>query len=71
MKKHDAIVIGAGHKGLTNGAYLAKAGLDVLMVEKNEYIGGATASQPRYKDWKYSNLLLCVQPVTPGSLSLA
>ena len=43
-RKYDAIVIGAGHNGLTNGAYLAKAGLDVLMVEKNEFIGGATIS---------------------------
>jgi phytoene dehydrogenase-like protein len=55
LKKHDAIVIGAGHNGLTNGAYLAKAGLDVLMIEQNDWIGGATASQPKYKDWKYSN----------------
>lgn len=38
-KKYDAIVIGAGHNGLTNGAYLAMAGLNVLMVEKNEYLG--------------------------------
>jgi phytoene dehydrogenase-like protein len=55
MKKYDAIVIGAGHNGLTNAAFLAKAGLDTLMLERNDYIGGATTSQPRYKDWKYSN----------------
>ncbi|MEE8339947.1 MAG: NAD(P)/FAD-dependent oxidoreductase [Xanthomonadales bacterium] len=54
-KKYDAIVIGAGHNGLTNGAYLAMAGLDVLMVEKNEYLGGATASRELHKDWTYSN----------------
>ena len=42
MKKYDAIVIGAGHNGLTNAAYLAKSGLNVLVVEKNPYIGGAT-----------------------------
>jgi phytoene dehydrogenase-like protein len=54
-KKYDAIVIGAGHNGLTNGAYLAMAGLDVLMVEKNEYLGGATASREVHKDWIYSN----------------
>jgi phytoene dehydrogenase-like protein len=55
MKKYDAIVIGAGHNGLTNGAYLAKAGLDVLVVERNAYIGGATVSRELYPDWKYSN----------------
>ena len=54
-KKYDAIVIGAGHNGLTNGAYLAMAGLNVLMVEKNEYLGGATASREVHKDWIYSN----------------
>ena len=55
MKKYDAIVIGAGHNGLTNAAYLAKAGLDVLLLEKNPYIGGATVSLKKHKDWIYSN----------------
>ncbi len=55
MKTYDAIVIGAGHNGLTNAAYLAKAGLDVLCVERNDYIGGATVSRNLYKDWFYSN----------------
>ena len=55
MQKYDAIVIGAGHNGLTNAAYLAKAGLDVLVVEKNDYIGGAAVSRELYPDWKYSN----------------
>ena len=54
-KKYDAIVIGAGHNGLTNAAYLAKAGLSVLVVEKNSYIGGAAVSRELYADWKYSN----------------
>ena len=53
--KYDAIIIGAGHNGLTNGAYLAKAGLNVLVLEKNSYIGGATVSRELYTDWKYSN----------------
>ncbi|MCZ6828265.1 MAG: NAD(P)/FAD-dependent oxidoreductase [Gammaproteobacteria bacterium] len=55
MKKYDAIVIGAGHNGLTNAAYLAKSGLDVLVVERNSYIGGATVSRELHKDWTYSN----------------
>ncbi len=55
MKTYDAIVIGAGHNGLTNAAFLAKAGLDVLVVEKNDWIGGATASRELHKNWIYSN----------------
>jgi phytoene dehydrogenase-like protein len=55
MKKYDVIVVGAGHNGLTNGAFLAKAGLDVLVLEKNDYIGGATVSRNLHEDWKYSN----------------
>ena len=55
MKKYDAIVIGAGHNGLTNAAYLAKAGLDVLVVEKNPWIGGASVSRSLYPGWTYSN----------------
>lgn len=55
MKTYDAIVVGAGHNGLTTAAFLAKAGLDVLCVEKNDYIGGAAVSRNLYKDWIYSN----------------
>ena len=56
MKDHyDAIVIGAGHNGLTNAAYLAKGGLDVLVVEKNDYIGGAAVSRELHPGWIYSN----------------
>jgi len=55
MKTYDAVIVGAGHNGLTNAAFLAKAGLNVLCVEKNEYIGGATVSRNLYKDWIYSN----------------
>ncbi len=55
MKTYDAIIVGAGHNGLTTAAYLAKAGLDVVCVEKNDYIGGATASRNMHKDWIYSS----------------
>ena len=55
MKQYDAIVIGAGHNGLANAAYLAKAGLSVLVVEKNDYIGGAAVTREMHEGWKYSS----------------
>lgn len=40
----DAVVIGAGHNGLTAAAYLAKAGRSVLILERSEHYGGAARS---------------------------
>ena len=55
MNSYDAIVIGAGHNGLTNATYLAKSGLNVLVVEANPYIGGATVSRELHEGWTYTN----------------
>jgi len=55
MNNYDAIVIGAGHNGLTNAAYLAKAGLNVVVLEKNDYIGGAAVTRELHDGWHYSN----------------
>lgn len=41
MGEHEVIIIGGGHNGLTVAGYLAKAGIDVLVLEKNEAVGGA------------------------------
>lgn len=41
MKTYDAIIIGAGHNGLTAAAALAKAGKSVLVLEKRSVVGGA------------------------------
>ena len=37
---HDVIVIGAGHNGLVAGCYLARAGLDVMVLEARPEVGG-------------------------------
>ena len=54
-KSFDAIIIGAGHNGLVNACYLQRAGLNVLVVEKNEWIGGAAVSRELTPDILYSN----------------
>lgn len=40
VTERDVIVMGAGHNGLAAAATLAKRGLDVLVLEKNDYCGG-------------------------------
>lgn len=42
---YDAIVIGAGHNGLTAAAYLAQAGLDVLVLERRSVVGGCAVTE--------------------------
>ena len=54
-RRHDAIVVGAGHNGLVAACYLARAGLDVLVLERNAYIGGAAVSRQLYQNFTYSN----------------
>src|ERR1700732_3567024 len=49
--KYDVVILGAGHNGLVASAYLGRAGLRVLLLEKNDYIGGATTSQKVFPDY--------------------
>ncbi len=51
QSSYDVIVIGSGHNGLVAAAYLAKAGRSVLVAEKNDTFGGATASKRIFPDY--------------------
>ncbi|HKG55939.1 MAG TPA: NAD(P)-binding protein, partial [Candidatus Limnocylindrales bacterium] len=44
-RTYDAIVVGGGHNGLVNGAYLAKSGLKVLILERRHVVGGAAITE--------------------------
>jgi phytoene dehydrogenase-like protein len=41
----DAVVVGGGHNGLTAAAYLARAGLSTLVLERREIVGGACVTE--------------------------
>ncbi|UCC71443.1 MAG: NAD(P)/FAD-dependent oxidoreductase [Gemmatimonadota bacterium] len=50
---YDAIVIGAGHNGLITAAYVAKAGLRVLVLERRELVGGTAVTEEVFPGFKF------------------
>ena len=66
LKTWDAIVIGGGHNGLVNACYLQRAGLDVLVVEKNDWVGGAADQPLADAGLPLFQLLLCLLAVPAG-----
>lgn len=52
--KRGAIVIGGGHNGLVSAAYLAKAGVDVLVLERRHVVGGAAITEEMVPGFKFS-----------------
>src|ERR1700737_3252569 len=55
-RSYDGIIIGAGHHGLVLGSYLAKAGLDILLVERRLEYGGGLSTKEATKPGFYHNL---------------
>ncbi len=53
--QYDAIIVGGGHNGLVTACYLARAGMKVCVVEKNDWVGGAAVSRELYPGFTYSN----------------
>src|SRR5574339_247615 len=54
MSHYDVIVIGAGHNGLVNAAYLARAGRKVLVVERRHVVGGAAVTEEVFPGFRFS-----------------
>jgi phytoene dehydrogenase-like protein len=53
--ERDVVVIGGGHNGLACAAYLAKAGLDVLVLERREVLGGASVTEEPWPGYRISS----------------
>src|SRR5579863_8280735 len=53
-KKYDVIVIGGGHNGLVNAAYLARRGKKVLVLERRHILGGAACTEEIFPGFKFS-----------------
>ncbi|HEY6230894.1 MAG TPA: NAD(P)/FAD-dependent oxidoreductase [Pyrinomonadaceae bacterium] len=52
--QYDVIVIGGGHNGLVNAAYLARAGKRVLVLERRHVLGGAAVTEEVFPGFKFS-----------------
>lgn len=52
--EYDAVIIGAGHNGLVTGAYLARAGKRVCVLERRHVVGGAAVTEELLPGFKYS-----------------
>ncbi|HLL09139.1 MAG TPA: NAD(P)/FAD-dependent oxidoreductase [Nocardioidaceae bacterium] len=64
-RNYDAIVVGGGHNGLVNGAYLARAGLNTLILERRNFVGGAAITEelvPGFNFTTFSYALSLIRP---------
>ncbi|MEE8110158.1 MAG: FAD-dependent oxidoreductase, partial [bacterium] len=65
MDAFDAVIIGSGHNGLICGSYLARAGMKVLVVERNDRVGGGLLTEevivPGFKHNLHANFFMGVE----------
>ncbi|MCC7272946.1 MAG: NAD(P)/FAD-dependent oxidoreductase [Alphaproteobacteria bacterium] len=72
-ERYDAVIVGGGHNGLTCGAYLARAGLKTLVLERRPVVGGAAVTEeviPGYRFSVFSYLMSLLHPKVIAELEL-
>lgn len=63
--ERDVIIVGGGHNGLACAAYLAKGGLDVLVLERRDVLGGAAATEEPWPGYRVSSASYVVSLMPP------
>lgn len=64
--RYDAIIVGAGHNGLTAAAYLARAGWSVLALERRNVVGGAAVTEEVAPGCRVSSCSYIASMLTPA-----
>ena len=64
-RTYDAIVVGGGHNGLVNGAYLAKAGLKTLILERRSLFGGAAITEELHPGFWFTTFSYALSLLRP------
>ncbi len=64
-RRYDAIVVGGGHNGLVNGAYLARAGLDTLILERRHLVGGAAITEEVIPGFHFTTFSYAISLLRP------
>ncbi|MEA2673990.1 MAG: hypothetical protein QOI92_1182, partial [Chloroflexota bacterium] len=65
-RTYDAIVVGGGHNGLVNGAYLAKAGLRTLILERRPIFGGAAITEELHPGFWFTTFSYALSLLRPA-----
>ncbi|HZE71085.1 MAG TPA: NAD(P)/FAD-dependent oxidoreductase [Pyrinomonadaceae bacterium] len=68
-RNHDIIIIGAGHNGLVTAAYLAKAGLKPLVLERRNVVGGTAVTEEIHPGFRCPILAHSAGPLLPQVVS--
>jgi phytoene dehydrogenase-like protein len=63
--QYDAIIVGGGHNGLATAAYLGRAGLTTLVLERREVLGGAAVSEHPWPGYTVSTLSYVLSLMPP------
>jgi phytoene dehydrogenase-like protein len=64
-KTYDAIIVGGGHNGLVCAFYLARAGLNVRILERRDVIGGAAVTEEFHPGFRNSTASYTVSLLRP------